>query len=191
MECTENKITLQSADSSGMYFQLSKSRDSELDSGPFKWIGESSGLLTFFEDSNWDTQGAIAPAGDKFFLLTMEDGYISLGIGIAKPMTIDALGGEDLNLVRSFSLEANYPNPFNPTTTINYKIDRPGQVALTIYNTLGQKVKTLVTKTMSTGLHRVEWDGSDNHGRAVSSGIYFYQLKTDSGILTRKMTLIR
>ena len=85
----------------------------------------------------------------------------------------------------------NYPNPFNPTTTIAYHLVADGWVTLTIYNGLGQKVKTLVDQLQLAGIHRVAWDGRNDRGQRLPSGLYYYQLRTGKTVLTRRMLLIR
>lgn len=92
----------------------------------------------------------------------------------------------DEELPISFQLMQNYPNPFNPTTTINYFITEQSHVVLTVYDILGCEVINLVNEIKSTGLHSVEFDSGN-----LSSGIYFYNLKADSFIDTKKMILMR
>lgn len=95
-------------------------------------------------------------------------------------------------LIASFRLSQNYPNPFNPATTITYDLGENSRVTLRIFNTLGQEVRTLVDRRFErAGLHIVSWDGRDNHGNTVVSGIFFYRLETDKVIITKKMVLIR
>jgi hypothetical protein len=94
-------------------------------------------------------------------------------------------------LPQTFALENNYPNPFNPETHINYALPKASQVTLKIYNTLGQLVRTLVDHRISAGRHSVTWDGRDDHGTLVSSGIYFYSLKTNEKQLTKRMTFLK
>lgn len=98
----------------------------------------------------------------------------------------------------TFKLGQNYPNPFNPLTTIPFTVigsqfivHRPGHTSLVIYNILGQKVRTLVDEEKSPGNYQVIWDGKDQRGNEVSSGIYFYQLKAGNYKETRKMSLLR
>jgi len=88
----------------------------------------------------------------------------------------------------SFALEQNYPNPFNPTTTINYTVPA-GDVTMDIYNVLGQKVKTLVNKVHTAGSYTEVWNGTNNAGILVSSGVYVYKLKTKAGVKVKKMLL--
>jgi hypothetical protein len=91
-----------------------------------------------------------------------------------------------------YLLHANYPNPFNPETTITYEIDVPGLVRLSVFDTLGRKVVDLVAAPQSGGVYRVTWDGRDANGRAVGSGAYLYRLALDGQTSqTRIMTLLK
>jgi len=101
-------------------------------------------------------------------------------------------GTEDNTIVQTENyLKQNYPNPFNPTTTINYQLPENGKVELTIYNLKGQKVKILVNETLESGNHTVIWNGTDDNNKQVSSGIYFYKMKTDNHEETKKMILMK
>ncbi len=91
----------------------------------------------------------------------------------------------------SYALHSNYPNPFNPTTTIRYDQKESGKVSLRIYNTLGQEVRTLVNRYETPGYKSVAWDGKDNTGRMVSSGIYIYRIETGSFVKSRKMMMLK
>jgi hypothetical protein len=88
-------------------------------------------------------------------------------------------------------LSQNYPNPFNPSTTIDYNMIEPGNVSIEVFNIKGQKVKTLVNEHMTAGDHNVVWDGKNTNNKSVSSGIYFYKMKTGSYISTKKMILMK
>jgi len=88
-------------------------------------------------------------------------------------------------------LKPNFPNPFNPSTTIIYTIPQTANTNLSIYNLKGQLVKTLVNDTVNVGEHRVVWNGTDNNGQSVSSGVYFYRLTTNGHSETRKMMLMK
>lgn len=90
-----------------------------------------------------------------------------------------------------YRLGQNYPNPFNPSTVISFTMGRKGPVDISIFNALGQQVKTLVSGEVDAGTHRVVWDGIDRNGAPVASGVYFYRMVTDKFVDTRKMTLIR
>ena len=91
----------------------------------------------------------------------------------------------------SFSLSQNYPNPFNPSTVINYRLSAFSNVKLTVYNVLGQKIKTLIDSFQSAGEHSAVWDATTEQNLSVSSGTYFYRLETDNWVLRKKMILIR
>lgn len=91
----------------------------------------------------------------------------------------------------SYNLGQNYPNPFNPSTSISFQIPTPGHVSLNIYNASGKLVRTLVNGHRSEGSHEVNWNGKDNKGAAVVSGIYFYKLNAGSFTKTKKMALLR
>ncbi|UCE17766.1 MAG: carboxypeptidase regulatory-like domain-containing protein [Gemmatimonadota bacterium] len=92
---------------------------------------------------------------------------------------------------RTFILYQNYPNPFNARTTIGYELTRACKVRLTIYNVLGQKVKTLVDEPKDAGYYTVTWDGWDHFGKDVASGIYFYRLKAGTFTQSRRMLLLK
>ncbi len=85
----------------------------------------------------------------------------------------------------------NYPNPFNPETTIRYNLKSPQHVNISIYNIRGQLVKTITDKYQPTGDHEIVWKGKDNNGRNCSSGVYFYRMTTDNYHKTRKMLLMK
>jgi len=89
------------------------------------------------------------------------------------------------------ALNANYPNPFNPTTTIAYSLAKSAQVSLKIYNSKGQLVRTLVNDTQSEGKHSVVWNGLDDNGKTSASGMYLYRMSTDKFTSVRKMLLLK
>jgi flagellar hook assembly protein FlgD len=88
-------------------------------------------------------------------------------------------------------LHHNFPNPFNPTTTIKYDLKDAGKVTLKVYNMLGQEVRTLVSRNESAGFKSVVWDGRDNSGKMVSSGLYIYRLEAGKFIKSHKMLLVK
>ncbi len=85
-----------------------------------------------------------------------------------------------------FRLEQNYPNPFNPATTILFNLSDAGNVKLTLYNLLGQKIRTLVNEYKESGIYTINFDASN-----LNSGIYIYKIEVGSFTQTRKMTLIK
>ena len=90
-----------------------------------------------------------------------------------------------------YSLEQNYPNPFNSQTVILYQIKSAGKVKLEIYDVLGTKVRTMVNEFRNKGSYSQIWDGKDDNGRSVSSGVYFYRLNTHNFIQSKKMILLK
>lgn len=98
---------------------------------------------------------------------------------------------ESDNLPSDFVLEQNYPNPFNPSTEIVFELSWASKVALNIYNLLGQQVSTLASGRYPAGVHRAVWDGRDEAGHALSSGMYMYELITESGSESKKMLFLK
>jgi hypothetical protein len=90
-----------------------------------------------------------------------------------------------------FALIGNHPNPFNPSTTIEFTIPSAGAVNLTIYNTAGQKVRELVAGSQTAGKHSAVWNGRDENGKPVSSGVYIAQLKMEGKVESRRMMLVK
>jgi len=88
-------------------------------------------------------------------------------------------------------LQGNYPNPFNPTTTIAYQMSKSEPVTITVYNLKGQKVRTLVNEVKTAGNHTVVWNGMDQNGKSVASGIYYYKLSTNNHTEVRKAILMK
>jgi hypothetical protein len=90
-----------------------------------------------------------------------------------------------------YSLSQNYPNPFNPVTIIRYNLPAPGEVTLSVYNILGQKVRTLVSGFVDSGPHEAIWNGRDEDGQPVSTGVYLYRIESGEFNQTKKMILIK
>ncbi len=91
----------------------------------------------------------------------------------------------------AYSLDQNFPNPFNPSTKIRYSLSHSSHVELDIVNVLGQKVKTLFSGEQWIGSYTVEWDGTNDRNAKISSGIYFYRIRTEEFIATKKMVLLK
>ncbi len=94
-------------------------------------------------------------------------------------------------LPKQFSLYQNYPNPFNQSTKIEFALVNSGFVSLDIYDILGRKVRALVSENLSAGYKSVLWDGKDNSGKEVASGIYFYQIKIGDFSEAKKLVLLK
>ena len=100
--------------------------------------------------------------------------------------TITAVKNDYLSTPKKYSLLQNYPNPFNPSTAIKYQIPNSSFVSLKVYDILGNEVETLVNEIKTAGSYEVKFNGSN-----LSSGIYFYQLKTNNYIATKKFMLFK
>ncbi len=98
---------------------------------------------------------------------------------------------ETTTIPKKYELFQNYPNPFNPSTTIKFAVAKAGQVQLIVYDLLGRKVKTLFNENTHVGYHTIVWDGTNDYGSKVATGIYFYQLRAGSVQLTHKMILLK
>ncbi|MDY6914945.1 MAG: T9SS type A sorting domain-containing protein, partial [Candidatus Cloacimonadota bacterium] len=91
----------------------------------------------------------------------------------------------------NIALKGNYPNPFNPETTIQYSVNNPANVKIEVYNTKGQKVRTLVDEHKNAGEYNVVWQGKNEAGNSVASGVYFYRLTSNNETEAKKMLLIK
>jgi hypothetical protein len=98
---------------------------------------------------------------------------------------------DPLQIPEITSLQGNFPNPFNPETTIRFGLKQAGRVSIEIYNTKGQHIRTLVSDKLKAGYHSAVWNGTDSSGKAVSSGMYLYRMQTEGFAQTRKMMLMK
>jgi len=112
-------------------------------------------------------------------------------IWVVERITTEVEESKNSAVPRVFDLYQNYPNPFNPTATIGYALPQPAKVELKVFNILGQAVRTLVNEEKGAGYYQVVWDGKDEVGRTVSTGIYLYQIKAGDFVETKKMQLIK
>lgn len=153
----------------------------------------------YYTDGNFTTALFVGPihslntttaSGDSV-IVSPEFETIYLGVLTgAFGLTATSVGEND-GLVKEFRLENNYPNPFNPTTNIQYTIPFASHVELTIYNLMGQKVKTLVNEVQTANTYTVQWDATDASGNVVPSGVYYYQIKSENFQMTKKMLLVK
>jgi ribosomal protein L11 methylase PrmA len=98
---------------------------------------------------------------------------------------------DPLPIPKTFELSQNYPNPFNPSTRISFSLPKPSPVSLQVFDMMGRVVATLVDEVLPAGNHATVWNGRTSDGRLMASGIYFYRLKADGYIATRKMMLLK
>ena len=96
-----------------------------------------------------------------------------------------------ISLPEKPTLDQNYPNPFNPSTEIGFDLPKPSFVSLDIFDVLGRKVSTLINEHLTAGSKRVQWNGRDNMGAEVASGVYFYRLRIGDHVEVKKMVLLK
>lgn len=168
-----------------------------------RWVGVS-GVHTTTSVGNltkmWDS-GMMNP-GDHFEVsFKAADGQgpfpyvcqIHSVYGMAAVIGVDqAMGVNEPDQVpASFRLAQNYPNPFNPSTTIAYSVPSQSHVVISVFDVLGQEVRTLTDEAKSAGNYQVVWDGNDKSGRAVGSGVYLYRIIAGDFMQSRKMLLMK
>jgi len=148
-----------------------------LNNEPLKSVGESSGgfLYTFIDRT--------AEKGKIYWYKIEEITVDGQSVFFGPVMLVSPPS--------DFALDQNYPNPFNPETTINYQIAEESNVTIKIYSLMGREIKTLVNQKLPAASYSAKWDGTDNNGNRVSSGIYFVQMKAGTYSNMRKMTLMR
>ena len=142
--------------------------------------------LTAIDSVAYDLKISTKDVEENYTVFTLEPAFT---VG-----DFDATSISDNEIILENYQLSHYPNPFNPSTTISFSVTQTSSfVTLEIYNLKGQKVKTLVNERLDSGLHSYTWHGNDNSGKAVSSGIYFYRLKTGNGKFTstKKMILMK
>jgi protocatechuate 3,4-dioxygenase beta subunit len=157
------------------YYQVSGLLAGEyvVQAGNFGFVSQYNGTSDDFEDTE-----PIAVSGEK-----------EINFVLPPNSTTDV--DQDNSLPQSIQLLGNYPNPFNPETTIQYHIDRTARVQLTIYNINGKRINQLVNQTQAAGEYHITWRGVNQEGEQVASGVYFYRLNIDTEQLHGKMMLLR
>jgi ligand-binding sensor domain-containing protein len=157
--------------------------------------------LTSFDGKTWKTWPDIK-TGSASSIVFDEDGYIwvaspygsvsdAMYLSAQKLSTGPTAVADAAAVPKALELNGNYPNPFNPSTTLEFSMPAPGQVNLTVYDITGRKVKELVNVSMPAGSHSVVWDGRDANGKAVSSGVYLSRLVQDGRAVSRRMLLMK
>ncbi len=147
-------------------------------------------LITLPADSLGFTDNEIAPNTEySYYVIAL---YASPD-GVSEPSNIITLvhNNDQNNIPAITELGYNYPNPFNPSTAINYSLKNAGPVALEIFNIKGQKVKTLLNKYQSSGNHQITWNGLNDQSQYVPSGIYFLKMNCGNFHAVRKMILLK
>lgn len=112
--------------------------------------------------------------------------FVGFGTGI------DEKDLDKMNLIlNSFVLHQNYPNPFNPTTNISYHLPQGGDVRICIYDGEGRMINEVLRERQEAGDHTIKWNGKNNDGVSVASGMYLYRVHFDNSVITKKMILIK
>jgi len=173
------------------------SNDFDPDGDPLTTIlitnGVDDGSLTVFPSGNFTYTPDATFSGDDTFTYRMWDGSLNaqatvyITVGSSGRLT-DAPPGAGS---RAFALRAAQPNPFNPSTQIDFELEGPAQTSLRIYDARGRLVRTLVNQSMVAGEHSVQWDGRDDRGSSVASGSYFLSLTSGTQHAPGKLTLVK
>jgi len=145
--------------------------------------------LALFHESGSAITVPDANGGIPSFAYDIEIDYVANTV-----FTFDAphsIGETTIDSPMNTTLKSNYPNPFNPSTTIAFEINHSGRVIIDIYNIKGQRVKEVVSGSFSAGKHSVVWNGDDASGHPVGSGVYFYRMTTGEYSAVRKMLLLK
>lgn len=127
---------------------------------------------------------------EGFETATIDDEVIANQV-IFLDFQMEAIAGINDLPVLTTELFSNYPNPFNPTTTISFALHEASHVKIDVYNITGQQVKTLLNEHLEADNHNIIWNGNDSEGRSVSSGVYFYKMKANKFVSTKKMILLK
>ena len=181
-----NQVNLNSnGDIGGIQFTLKSVGDIELTAGPgvelsYQQNGSFTKVVAY-------TKGLSLPTNVPVVTLSQPaelSGVIVADRGGKKVKVVSAIASD-------FSLNQNYPNPFNPTTNISYNLSANIQVRISIYNLLGQEIKTLVNASQKAGLHTIQWNGKDVNGLEVPAGLYFYKMEAGKFNDMKKMFFIK
>ncbi|MCD4651364.1 MAG: T9SS type A sorting domain-containing protein [Candidatus Cloacimonetes bacterium] len=165
------------------------------------WVGTDNGLTMIAPETtpvrDFDYVTYLAPNGlnsNTITSLACRNGNLWIGsdAGI-NVWNVEQTPNDPINFYQhpDAYLEQNFPNPFNPETTIGFSIKSSGNIAITIYNTKGQVVKNLIDSYLQEGTHQVVWNGKDSNGKAVASGVYFYGLNYGSYTNLKKMIMLK
>ena len=144
----------------------------------YNWIGRNSFQLLSIESQDGETDPNFTDARGVGVLDTTSS---------SPPTSVN----DSSEIPSGFELAQNYPNPFNPETVIKYQTTQSSSVELAIYNLLGQKVRVLINEIKPAGSYEARWDGTNDFGEVVSSGVYVYRLQSGEFASTKKMVFLR
>lgn len=132
--------------------------------------------------------------GQTWYQITgiLDYSYDEYGLNPRTPDDLQSESNSENDIIENDIISLNnYPNPFNPETTIKFNLNKSARTSIEIYNINGQKVKTLIDEYVDAGNHTATWNGRDNDGNEVASGVYFYKLKSGRYTTTKKMILMK
>lgn len=144
---------------------------------------------TFFDGGSGSLATVDVSTGLATPVTTWSADFIAFAILGESPPT--SVGEPGIRVPSQFSLEQNYPNPFNPETVIKYQTTESSRIELAVYNLLGQKVRVLINEVKPAGSYEARWNGANDLGKVVSSGVYIYRLQSDNFERTKKMIFLR
>ena len=139
----------------------------------------------------WNFYGRWSPDGTQICYILRDDDHSELRIIDFEFAEQEIQVSVDDETPSGFALKGNYPNPFNPSTTIEFSLPEAGFADLAIYNLAGQKIRELVSGTLSEGIHSVVWSGRDDSGLTVSNGVYLARLRMNDTAVTGRMMLVK
>ncbi|MCP4569680.1 MAG: T9SS type A sorting domain-containing protein [FCB group bacterium] len=160
------------------------------------WKIEGHAIIPLADSAHEFSQFAYCPQDEQIYFAysaSLSDSYSTSRVFLQSVAINNVTDVEDVNgpLPGQFSLEQNSPNPFNPLTKIEFYLPRQSKVELSIYNIQGQKVATLINRSLPVGDHEIIWNGTDDAGKPVASGVYFYKIISGDLSQARKMILLK
>ncbi|MBD3341615.1 MAG: T9SS type A sorting domain-containing protein, partial [Candidatus Lokiarchaeota archaeon] len=152
------------------------------------FVGPNEGVKLFVSIIDWNSINSPSETASIYILSNDPDTDITLVKITAHPNSFTAIKPDQPEYLKpeNIILNKNYPNPFNPTTTFSYELPKAAFVTLSIFNTSGQLIETLINRAVEAGHHHVKWDAGD-----LSSGIYLYQLKAGDQLRSGKCLLVK
>ena len=133
------------------------------------------------EDNLWQL---VSSSGEKVLLSNVGGAQIN---NVSEQYRLEKVE----NIPTGFTLNQNFPNPFNPLTTISFGVPKNSNIALHIFDLSGTRISTILNEEMSPGFHSIQWDGTDENGARIASGIYIYNLTDGSNSIFKKMIYIK
>lgn len=199
----ENKIKLEwttSSEFENLGFEIHRSQnkvENFVKIASYEGHEELEGKGSFANETNYNFTDRNVKIGETYYykLVDVSFDLFKTEHEVIKIITDIEKVPESKRVISRFALNQNFPNPFNPTTTISFEVPNVNSgfklVQLSIFNVKGQLVKTLNSGLIKGGIYKVEWDGTDNLGKRISSGVYFVKMKTNTEQFTRKMLLLK